>query len=48
MAEGAMSAFLTEVGLFFTQSLDWTGSILDVVITSPALLVMVVGMPIVG
>ncbi len=48
MAEGAMSSFLTEVGLFFTQSLEWTGGILDVVITSPALLVMVVGMPIVG
>lgn len=50
MAEGAsaMSAFLTEVGTFFTQSLEWTGSILGTVIESPALMVMVVGMPIVG
>lgn len=43
-----MATFLESVGTFFTESLDWTGSILDVVIASPPLLVMVVGMPIVG
>lgn len=43
-----MATFLENVGLFFTQSLEWTGSILDTVVESPALLVMVVGMPIVG
>lgn len=43
-----MASFLESVGTFFTESLDWTGSILDVVIASPPLLVMVVGMPIVG
>lgn len=49
IVEGStMAEFLTQVGTFFTQSLEWTTSILDTVITSPALLVMVVGMPIVG
>lgn len=43
-----MAAFLENVGSFFTQSLEWTGSILDTVVESLALLVMVVGMPIVG
>ena len=48
MAEGAMAAFLTEIGAFFTQSLDWTTSILDAVTASPALTVIVVGFPIAG
>lgn len=43
-----MASFLEQVGTFFTQSLEWTGSILTTVISNPALLVMVVGMPIVG
>lgn len=43
-----MEAFLTNVGSFFTQSVTWLGDILDVVIESPALLVMVLAMPIVG
>lgn len=48
MAEGAMSTFLTEIGTFFTQALDWTTSILDSVTASPALTVLVLGFPIVG
>ena len=48
MEGNAMAAFLENVGLFFTQSLEWTGSILTTVIENPALLIMVVGMPIVG
>ena len=48
MAEGAMSALLTEIGSFFTQSVGWMGDILDTVIASPALLILVIAMPVVG
>lgn len=48
MTEGAMSAFLTNIGTFFTQSITWLGDVLDTVIASPALTVMVLAMPIVG
>lgn len=48
MAEGAMSAFLTEIGTFFTQSVTWLGDVLDVIVANPALMVMVLAMPIVG
>lgn len=48
MAEGAMTAFLTEIGTFFTQSVTWLGDVLDVIVANPALMVMVLAMPIVG
>lgn len=48
MAEGAMSAFLTEIGTFFTQAVGWMGDVLDIVVANPALLVLVIAMPIVG
>lgn len=48
MAEGAMSAFLTNIGTFFTQSVTWLGDVLEVVTNNPALTVMVLAMPIVG
>lgn len=48
MAEGAMSAFLTEIGTFFTQAVTWMGDILANVTDSPALTVLVLGFPIVG
>lgn len=48
MAEGAMSAFLTEIGTFFTQSISWLSTVLDTVTESPALLVLVIAMPVVG
>lgn len=48
MAEGAMSAFLTEIGTFFTQAITWLGDVLDVIVSNPALLVMVIAMPVVG
>ena len=48
MTEGAMSAILTEIGTFFTQSVTWMGDILDTVIASPALLILVIAMPVVG
>lgn len=48
MAEGAMSAFLSEIGVFFTQAVTWLGDVLEVVTSNPALLVMVIAMPVVG
>ena len=48
MAENAMANFLTDIGTFFTQALEWTTTILDQVTSSPALTVIVLGFPIVG
>lgn len=48
MTEGAMTAFLTEIGTFFTQAIAWLGDVLDVVTQNPALLVLVIAMPVVG
>ena len=48
MTENAMSAFLTEIGTFFTQSVDWCTTILSKVTAEPALTVLVLGFPIVG
>ena len=48
MAVGAMTAFLGNIGEFFTQSITWLGDVLDVVVQNPALLVMVIAMPVVG
>lgn len=48
MAEGAMTAVLTSIGEFFTQSITWLGNVLDVVTESPVLLIMVIAMPVCG
>lgn len=48
MAEGVMSAFLADIGTFFTQSIVWMGDVLSEVTTNPALLVMVIAMPVSG
>lgn len=48
MAEGAMTAFLTEIGTFFTQAVTWMGDVLDIIVQNPALLVLVIAMPVVG
>ena len=44
----AMTAFLTDIGTFFTQSLTWLGSVMSTVTTNPALTVLVLAMPICG
>lgn len=48
MAEGAMTAILTSIGEFFTQSITWLGDVLAVVTENPVLLIMVIAMPICG
>lgn len=48
MAEGAMADFLSQIGTFVTQSITWMGDVLTEVTATPALLVMVLAMPICG
>lgn len=48
MAEGAMQAFLTNIGVFFTQAITWLGEVLEVVVANPALLILVIAMPVCG
>lgn len=48
MAESAMTAFLTNIGTFFTTSIGWLGDVLDVVVANPALTVLCLAMPICG
>lgn len=48
MAEGAMSAVLTNIGTFFTQSVTWLGDVLTIIAEEPLLLILVVAMPVVG
>lgn len=43
-----MEQFLADIGTFFTQSITWLGNVLDVVVQEPALLVMVIAMPVCG
>lgn len=46
--ENAMATLLGDIGTFFTQSITWLGDVLDTVTGSPALLILVIAMPIVG
>lgn len=48
MAEGAMTDFLTNISTFFTQAIAWLGDVLDTVVSNPALLVLVIAMPVCG
>ena len=48
VAAVTMSAFLTEIGTFFTQCMTWLSDVLDVIVASPALTVLCLAMPICG
>lgn len=43
-----MTQLLTDVGAFFTQSIDWVGDVLTTITGNPALLIMCLAMPIIG
>lgn len=43
-----MADFLALVGQFFTQAISWLGTVLTTITGNPALLVMVLAMPICG
>lgn len=44
----AMTAFLTDIGTFFTQSVTWLGNVMSTVTSNSALTVLVLAMPICG
>ena len=43
-----MSALLTDIGTFFTQSVTWLGNILTTISGNPALLILCIAMPVIG
>ena len=43
-----MTQLLTDIGAFFTQSVDWLGDVLTTITGSPALLIMCIAMPVCG
>lgn len=43
-----MADILSQIGLFFTQTVTWSGQILNQVTSSPALMILVIAMPVVG
>lgn len=47
-ATNVMADFLSNVGTFFTTALGWLGDVLDVVVSNPPLLILVLAMPICG
>lgn len=44
----AMDTLLTNIGTFFTTAIEWLGDVLTAVVSSPALLVLVIAMPVIG
>lgn len=48
MTEVTMTTILEQIGTFFTQSVTWMGDVIDVIVSNPILLIMVVAMPVVG
>lgn len=47
-ATSTMTTFLTDIGTFFTQAISWLSSVLSTVVSTPALLVLVIAMPVIG
>lgn len=43
-----MADILADIGTFFTSATGWMSSILNQVVSSPALLILVIAMPVVG
>lgn len=45
---GSMEAILTQVGTFLTQAITWMSDVLDVIVSTPALLLLCIAMPVAG
>ena len=43
-----MTQLLTDIGTFFTKSVEWLGTVLDTITGNPALLILCIAMPIIG
>lgn len=48
MTAEAMNGFLGNITTFFSEALEWMGSLLSTVVNTPALLVLVIAMPVCG
>ena len=48
MPEITLETFLSQIGTFFTTAIGWMGDVLEVVVANPALLVLVIAMPVAG
>lgn len=46
--ETTLSSMLADIGSFFTSAITWVGNALEVVVTNPALFVMVIAIPVAG
>lgn len=44
----AMTTLLDSIGDFFTTAISWLGTVLNTVIDNPALLILVIAMPVIG
>lgn len=44
----AMETLLGDIGTFFTESVEWMGDVLTEVTSTPALLILVIAMPVIG
>lgn len=43
-----MAALLSDIGTFFTQAISWLSTVLSTITSSPALLILVIAMPVIG
>lgn len=48
MTPSALETLLTNIGAFFTQAVSWLGDVLDTIVGNPALLILVIAMPVIG
>lgn len=48
MEANALTTLLDNTGTFFTEVVGWMGDVLNVVVSEPALLIMVIAIPITG
>ena len=43
-----LDVFLTNVGTFLTEAIEWMGNVMNVVATNPPLMVMCLAIPVAG
>ena len=43
-----LDVFLTNVGAFLTEAIEWMGNVMNVVATNPPLMVMCLAIPVAG
>lgn len=48
MEPSAISTLLANIGSFFTSAISWLGTVLSTITGSPALLILVIAMPVIG